>query len=39
MLNLEWCTASENAQHAYDTGLNTTQNPIIKYDKKINKIK
>ena len=37
--NLEWCTASENSQHAHDTGLNPKQKPIIQYDKKMNKIK
>lgn len=24
LANLEWCTLSENAQHAHDTGLNTS---------------
>jgi hypothetical protein len=36
------CTASENVQHVYDTGLkNTTTNQklIIQYDKKMNEIK
>ena len=39
LTNLEWCTASENVQHAHDTGLNPIQKPIIQYDKKMNKIK
>jgi len=39
LTNLEWCTASENVQHAHDTGLNPSQKPIIQYDKKMNKIK
>ena len=39
LTNLEWCTASENSQHAHDTGLNPTTKHIIQYDKKINKIK
>ena len=39
LTNLEWCTCSENSQHAHDTGLTTTQKPIIQYDKKINEIK
>lgn len=32
--NLEWCTYSENAQHAYDTGLNNYKGDIhhmVKY--------
>ena len=26
--NLEWCTASYNAQHAHDTGLTTSKKPV-----------
>ena len=39
LTNLEWCTASENSQHAHDTGLTNSEKHIIQYDKKINKIK
>jgi hypothetical protein len=28
--NLEWCTQSQNAQHAHDTGLNTTKKAVLK---------
>ncbi len=30
--NLEWSTQSENAQHAYDTGLNKGSKPVVQYD-------
>ena len=31
--NLEWCTSSQNLQHAYDTGLvkNRREKPVIQY--------
>jgi HNH endonuclease/NUMOD1 domain/NUMOD4 motif len=30
--NLEWCTQSENSQHAYDTGLSVSRGiPILQY--------
>lgn len=30
--NLEWLSASDNAQHAYDTGARSTARPIIQKD-------
>lgn len=27
--NLEWCTHSENVNHGYDTGLNTSANQVL----------
>lgn len=30
--NLEWCTKSENANHAYKTGLNTKAKIVYQYD-------
>ncbi len=36
--NLEWCTQSENVQHAHDTGLNKSQKPVIQYDDKGNEV-
>ncbi len=30
--NLEWCTQSENCQHAHDTGLNKSQKAVIQYN-------
>jgi hypothetical protein len=33
LYNLEWCTRSENMQHAYDTGLNTNKKLDIEDDK------
>lgn len=37
--NLEWVTASENVQHAVDTGLLNTRIRIVQYDINNNKIK
>ncbi len=31
--NLEWCTYAQNAQHAYDTGINSNKKPVIQLDK------
>ena len=28
--NLEWCTYSENLRHAYTTGLNNSERPVIR---------
>lgn len=36
--NLEWCSNSENSQHAHDSGLHPTTRPIIQYDLHRNKI-
>lgn len=30
--NLEWCTSSQNNQHAHDTGINPFGRPIIQLD-------
>lgn len=30
--NLEWCTYSQNAQHAHDAGLNTTKKAVVRID-------
>lgn len=32
VLNLERVTSAENAQHAHDTGLNTTSHPVVQMD-------
>lgn len=32
--NLEWCTKSENAHHAYRTGLNPRSKEVYQYDEK-----
>ena len=36
--NLEWCSHSENVQHAHDTGLNKTKIPVTNIDENCNVI-
>lgn len=31
--NVEWCTNSENLQHAYSSGLNKNSKPVVQLDK------
>ena len=38
VVNLEWCTASENVQHAYDTNLIPKKIKKTTYEEKINSI-
>lgn len=33
--NLEWCTGSENMQHAYKIGLQTPKQPLFRYKRKV----
>lgn len=36
--NLEWCTAQQNIQHAYDTGLNQSRKTVLQFDLEGNKL-
>ena len=37
--NLEWIDFAENVKHAHDTGLNSTSNPVVRYNYQGEKIK